>query len=317
MRPPIGPASGSMSANRTIARNVVWNWAGMAIPMLSGFVIAPFLVHRLGQLRYGEWILIASLTNYFGLLDLGIRGSVGRYIAYHRARGEQDGVNQTLSTALAVLGSAGLLALAVTTVLPAVFFRLIDVPAEDQAACHGALLIVGLNLALTLPFNIFDATLWAFQRFDVLNAVDIPAVLLRTVLTFALVGSGHGLVALALVTFGTTVAASLAKAFFSFLYDPELRIHWRHVQGSALRNLYGYGVWLFVISVTRLALGEVNPLLIGALLGPGPVTPYSIAKRLMGYATSLLLAGANVLTPVATTSHAQGSQKTQEAILFQ
>ena len=44
----------------------------MAIPMLAGFVIAPFLVHRLGELRYGEWILIASMTNYFGLLDLGI-----------------------------------------------------------------------------------------------------------------------------------------------------------------------------------------------------------------------------------------------------
>ena len=37
----------------------------------------------------------------------------------------------------------------------------------------------------------------------------------------------------------------------------------------------------------------------------------------MGYATSLLLAGANVLTPVATASHAQGSQKTQETILYQ
>src|SRR5262249_43465771 len=97
----------------------------------------------------------------------------------------------------------------------------------------------------------------------------------------------------------------------------QLRIHWRYVQGPALRNLYSYGVWLFVISVTRLVLGEINPLIIGAFLGPGPVTPFSIAKRLMGYAGSLLLAGANVLTPVATASQAQGSQKMQEAILFQ
>src|SRR5436305_14506305 len=102
-----------MNIKKVIARNVVWNWAGMAMPMLAGFVVAPFLVHRLGELRYGEWILIASMTNYFGLLDLGIRGSVGRYIAYHRARDEQDGVNQTLSTAIAVLGGAGALASAV------------------------------------------------------------------------------------------------------------------------------------------------------------------------------------------------------------
>jgi O-antigen/teichoic acid export membrane protein len=300
-----------------IARNVVWNWAGMAIPMLSGFVLAPFLVHRLGELRYGEWILIASMTNYFGLLDLGIRGSVGRFIAYHRARGEQQGVNETLSTALSVLGTAGLIALVVTCFLPSVFFHLIDVPAEDQVACHWALLIVGLNLALTLPFNVFDATLWAYQRFDVLNGIDIPAVVARTVATFFLISQGYGLVALAMVTLATTVGASLAKAYFSFVHDPELSVHWRHIKGPALRSLYGYGIWLFAISVTRIVLGEVNPLLIGVFLGPGPVTPYSIAKRLMGYATSLLIAGTNVLTPVATTCHAQGTQETQKTMFFQ
>lgn len=50
----------------------VWNIAGMAVGILAGFVVAPFLVRRLGETSYGLWIPIGSLTGYFGLLDLGV-----------------------------------------------------------------------------------------------------------------------------------------------------------------------------------------------------------------------------------------------------
>src|SRR5437867_27440 len=154
-----------MSSKQVIARNVIWNGAGLATPMLAGFIVAPFLVHELGDTRYGLWILIASMTSYFGLLDLGVRGSVGRNIAYHRAKGDAAGANAILSTAVAILCLAGLIAAAGTFAVLLVFFHIFDVPAADVASCRLALLVVGLNLALTLPLNVFDATLWAFQRF--------------------------------------------------------------------------------------------------------------------------------------------------------
>ena len=54
------------------------------------------------------------MTGYFSLLDLGVRSSVGRYVAYHRARGEQDGVNAMLSTSIAILLGVGLLVVLAT-----------------------------------------------------------------------------------------------------------------------------------------------------------------------------------------------------------
>src|SRR5262245_37221296 len=106
-----------MSSKHVVARNVLWNWAGMATYMLAGFVVAPFLVHHLGETNYGLWILIASLTGYFSLLDLGVGGSVGRNVAFHRAKNDQDAVNAIVSTALALLSGVALLALAGTAVV--------------------------------------------------------------------------------------------------------------------------------------------------------------------------------------------------------
>src|SRR4051794_16986706 len=98
---------------RAVAANVIWNWAGIIVTMGTGVVIAPFLIHRLGESIYGLWILIAALTGYFGLLDLGIRGSVGRYIAFHRAQQDFEQVNSVLNTALVLLcGVAGVASLA-------------------------------------------------------------------------------------------------------------------------------------------------------------------------------------------------------------
>ena len=66
-----------------------------------------------------------------------------------------------------------------------------------RSAPRLALALVGLNLALWLPLNVFDATLWAYQRFDLINIIEIISVAIRTTLTFALIGNGYGIVTLA------------------------------------------------------------------------------------------------------------------------
>ena len=114
-----------------------------------GFVLARYLYQHLGDTRYGWWLIIAALTSYFGFFDLGLRGSVGRNIAFHRARGEQDRVNAIVSTAVLILGAVAGLVLLATLALPALFFHWYAVPAAEQAGVRLALLLVGANLALT------------------------------------------------------------------------------------------------------------------------------------------------------------------------
>src|SRR5262249_40780328 len=159
---------------------------------------------------YGVWIVLGALTSYFGLLDLGIRASVGRHVAFHHSAGARRAVNETLSAAVVVLASVGGIAAAAVMLGGPLFFRFFDVPLERQVEAGLALKLVAVNLAVWLLANAFDATLWGFQRFDRINVVDIPVSLLRAGLTFTLIGSGGGLAVLAGITLGTTAAAGLA-----------------------------------------------------------------------------------------------------------
>jgi O-antigen/teichoic acid export membrane protein len=276
-----------MTSKRRVGKNLVWNCAGTAFDALAGFLIAPFLIHRLGETTYGLWIVLGSLTSYFGLLDLGIRGSVGRHIAYHRARHDQGRVNETLSTAVAVLSGVGVLGMLGTFASSLFFFHLFAVPEDQVWEVRIALFVVGVNLAASLVLNAFDATLWGFQRFDRLNAVDMPTAAVRAGLTWYFVGHGGGLIALAVITLVLTLGNGTAKAVLSFLDDPGLRLGRRRVKLAATRELFGYSLWSFLATSARIARAQLSPVLIGTVLGVSLVTPFAVANRLV--ALTLLL----------------------------
>jgi O-antigen/teichoic acid export membrane protein len=295
-----------------VAWNVVWIWSGTAVNMAAGFIVAPFLIRHFGDTNYGLWILISSLTGYFGLLDLGLRGAVGRHIAYYRAKEDEAGINSILSTAALFLGSAAAAAVFVTGVVVVVFPHLFAVPAEQLADVRLALVLVGLNIALQLALGIFEALLWAFQRSDLINGAQIPTTLLRLGLTFLVVGQGQGLVALAWIALLTTLLAEVAKGVASFVIYRQARFRLTYISRQSARLLLGYSVWNFIQTMSRILAGLSGSFVIGSLLTVSLVTPYSLAMRLIYYATESLAAFSHALTPVVTALHAKehhGSQR--------
>jgi O-antigen/teichoic acid export membrane protein len=308
------PERAAMNAKRIIARNAAWNWVGIATHMLVGLFISPFLVHQLGDKTYGLWIVIASLSGYFGVLDLGVGGSVGRNVAFFRARNDLAGVNGILNTAFFYLCSVAVFSLIATLGALLLFFVIIDVEPGHVEAARFALLLVGLNFALGLPLQSFDGILWAYQRFDLQNGIDIPTVLLRAGLTYWFVGHGYGLVALAAITFLTSLAGLVAKAALALGLEPGLRVRFAFVNRESARGLFGYGIWYFLFSLFKNLGAQVVVMIVGSRLGTALVTPFTVALALIRYANQFLIAGSGVLTPVATAMHARDEHEAQRCL---
>lgn len=288
----------------------------MGVNMLTGFIIAPFLVRHLGDTVYGLWILIASLVFYFGLLDLGVRGAVGRDIAFYQAKGDRDGVNATLNTALSLLCGAGLVAFLGTLLLISVFFYMFDVPPAHVDEVRMALVLVGLNLALWLPLSMFDSMLWAYQRFDLINMVDMISCTLRALLSYWVVVSGEGLVGLALISLLTLAGSQAIKGIIIFRLDRELVLALRYIGKQPLKRLMGIGFWNSILMLAWTVNGQVGPMIVGAKLTVGLVTPFSIASRLLTYGRETLVASTGVLTPVAISFHARDEKEQQHKMFI-
>jgi len=114
---------------RTLLRNILSNWAGFLVEACVAFYLSPFVIHTLGDTSYSIWILLTSLTDYFGLLNLGLRPAINKYVAEFAAKGDERRLNETVNTVLSIYVGLGL----VVVLLSAGLFFSLDsfpVPAE-------------------------------------------------------------------------------------------------------------------------------------------------------------------------------------------
>jgi len=296
---------GKMSTKRIILRNVFSNWGGSAIAVLIGLYMAPFVVHHLGDTNYGIWILLGSFTGYFGLFDIGVRPAVSRHLAFYRAKNDIEHANVILSTAVALLSATGLIVFVLIASLHFLFFKLFHVPLAQVATVRIAVLVVGLNMALTFPLRIFDSVLWSGQHFHLINLVDVITAVGRAAATLYFVGKGYGVVALACIALASTIASAAGKAWMGFRRQRNMAIRFNYMRRSAIGELFGFGVWSFIGAQGNRLISLVCPTVIGHFLGVGMVTPYSIAKRLLRYVNEIIIGATGVLTPVATALHAR------------
>ena len=90
-----------------ILKNVGSSWFALGLNILVGIFISPYILHHLGDEAFGLWVLIFSITGYYGLFDLGIRSSIIRYVAKYSATDENDELNRLINTALFTYSGIG------------------------------------------------------------------------------------------------------------------------------------------------------------------------------------------------------------------
>jgi hypothetical protein len=99
---------------RQLLTNVGSSWFSLGFDVLVGLFLSPFLLHWLGDTAFGIWVLIFSITGYYGLFDLGIRSSVVRYVSKFTATDDIEDLAKLINTSLFTYSCIGVLSLLVT-----------------------------------------------------------------------------------------------------------------------------------------------------------------------------------------------------------
>jgi O-antigen/teichoic acid export membrane protein len=285
---------------RIIVRNIFSNWAGYVVTAMIGFLLSPFIVHKLGTTGYGIWTLVLSLTGYFGLLDLGIRSSVGRFLAHHLALKDDQQANRTLSTAFGILAIGGTLALLATIVMAEFFFPSFHVGPQFESSAKIALFITGINMSCVLPLGVFSSLLVALERYDILSGVTIIGELIRAVLIVTVLKLGYGLVAIAMIALFINVAEYSAMMYCARRLHPAVQLSAKLIDRKTFRELLGFGIYRFIWMVASQLIFYSDSLVIGMFLGAGAITYYAIAGSLINYGRTVVMLVTDTFYPAAT-----------------
>jgi O-antigen/teichoic acid export membrane protein len=283
---------------RRSVRNVVANWASFVIGAMISLVLSPFIIHSLGDGAYGAWVLLSSLVGYLGLLDLGTRGAVTRYVATYHAAHRHEDAGRIASTALVLFGGLGLLAIAASVLLALLVNHAFQVPAELAEVIRIAIVLGGVNIAVSLVSGVFGGIIVGMQRFDTLNAVNIVLALARAVAVVLVLHAGGGLVGLALVQLGVSVLSGGVSAWLSYRVYPELAVRASSWSRLHLREIFSFGISSALLNAADSVINYANTLLIGAFLPVEMITFFAIASTMTDHVGAVIAGISYTFTPM-------------------
>jgi O-antigen/teichoic acid export membrane protein len=294
-----------MSLKIRALKNVASSWGGLAVNIAVGFFLSPFILHRLGDDAFGLWVLIFSLTGYYGIFDFGIRSSLVRYVSKFQATGDHDELACLINTSFFTYTCIGLILLVPTFLGSLYVEHMFHVPPGFLRDARILFVMVGASLALGFPLGISGGILEGLQRFDLLNWTNIISTLLRVVLIVWALTHGLGLLTVALVTIALPLVASAVRVVMAH-YLLTVPYGWKYVSRSSLKQVASYGSVTFMIIVGARLRFKTDAVIIGSLLSAGAITFFSIGGRLVDYATEVVSSLAQIFTPMSSQFHATG-----------
>jgi O-antigen/teichoic acid export membrane protein len=132
-------------------------------------------------------------------------------------------------------------------------------------------------------FNIFNACLEGFQRFDVASRILISVTSLRVAGLFMLLALGFGISGLGVYVVGCQVFGYVLSWFALGRVFPQHRFSLRYVTWPMFKKLAGYGVHTLTGGIAYQLLNQGAPLLIGHFQPAAFVGYYNVPVRLLQY----------------------------------
>lgn len=271
-----------MSTAKLLFRGAGLQVSAMVVSLASSFFLAPFVIHSLGDHWYGLWVLIGTFVGFYGLLDMGISSATQRYLADALPRGDANELNTIIASSLVMFCGIGLLALLVTVGIVLLAPVLID-DARNVSTFQKVTLIMGGGLALSLPFYTLFGILTANLRLDYSSYVQIGKIVLRTALFFLILSMGYGIVLLGITSVGVDILGYFALSALALRLSPWMKLRRRHFAYSKMRELIGFGVYVFIGQIANTIKIRIDNIVIAANLGLAPVTHFNVATKLNGY----------------------------------
>ena len=273
----------SQPSARVIARNALWNVAGYAIPLVAAVALIPILIRSLGTARYGVLTIAWGLVGYFGVFDIGLDNALTKLIAERIGQGAEE-IRDLVYTGFVIMAATGvtggIILIALSHSLAYEWFRV------PRALAHETALVFCI-FSVALPFVItsscFRGTLAAYQRFDLINRVQIAAGLFSFLSPVTVLLFSHSLVYIVGVLVVGKVLAWIAYLWMCVQVAPSLsylpRPRWKTV-----RPLVTFGGWMSLSAFTDPIFLYSDRFVLGVVASVSAVayytTPFDMVVRL-------------------------------------
>jgi glycosyltransferase involved in cell wall biosynthesis/O-antigen/teichoic acid export membrane protein len=298
--------------------NIGANTALLGLQTFVGLWFAPYLVHHLGVAAYGMIPLANSVAAYLSVLEIGVRGSAGRYLSIALRRGDVREGSRIFGTTLWASLMLGAVLLPVAIGLAYFSPSLFHVPPGLERSTQLFFGVVLVMYLVGIVRSVVTVPPFVENRFDLQNLNAFAEIATRIVVVvgfFTLLGSRLDWVGVSLLTSGT-VAMVVAVAVCRYV-APDLRFSPREFSLKRFQEMWDTSAWMMVNQMGTLLFLSIEMIVVNVMLGAAVAGRYGSLLTWPTFLRTFAGGIAAVVTPLALALYAKGDKDGMTRVMQQ
>jgi len=299
-----------VTTSRRLVYNTFFNVATLAANALIGFFMIRFFLGRLGEVKYGVWLLVGgTIFRYAPLLSMGLSSSINRYVPVYMAKNNDEGVQRVISTSVFFFTALAVVLICVSIVIYFNVGSWFAIEPELVGTAGNLVLIVGFCFAFAMPFQPSYAVLSGLQRYGIANLVSLVMLLLRTMLVVVLLLRGYGLLTTGIVYGLSEIAGRILQTVFVRRLLPVASLSLAKIDLQLLREMLAYGINTLLYAMGAIIIYYASNLVIGIFLGTAEISQFAVATAGVLLLSQLLLAFTAAIKPAVSDLDARNDHE--------
>lgn len=288
-------------AKNEVKWGAILSYVLIALNSVYGLVIMPFVLGAIGESEYGVYKTIGAMTSTLSVMELGLGGTMQRFIAQYRA--QKDDRKAYNFSAMCII-QAAFMAAAITVVGAALFFTLEPTYGRSFTSAE---LIRAKQIYIVLVFyiilHIFENVLFGiiagYNRFVFSNSVKLSTLVLKIVIYLVILPVFKNALAIVMTTLVLEFAIiSMECLYIKYALKHKVKLYeW---DKAVFKESFVYTILLFIQSIIIQFNGNVDSIVIGAVIGTSAVTVYSFAIQMFNMYEQCATSVSGVILPSVT-----------------
>lgn len=235
-----------MSRTRKAGIIATFSYLQFALAFVSGIVLLPFILGRIGTESYGLWLACGELLAYSAMVDLGVLGVLPWLIAEKDGQGDRQAMRDLISNGVAVACLISLLYFLVALMVWQFASRIVDLTEAQRQTLSGPLMLVVVGTAIAFPLRTFYTVLLGLQDAVFTGVLSLTQWALNITIILTLLIKGYGLYALAVAAIAPTLLVCVLCLIRTRMRTPELLTGWSRPRFSPMSYIIkqGFAVWM-------------------------------------------------------------------------
>lgn len=287
--------------DKQIKLGIVFSYILIIANALYGLLLTPYVLGCLGEAEYGVYKTIASLSSALMVLDIGIGGTVMRYVASYRAKKDEEKIPNFLFMmffqAIILCALVGVVGIIVGMSINSIYHNTFADSQLQKAKLLFTLMII--NMGFHIVENVLNGIITGYNRFAFGNGLKLIRLLSRIILIYFVLPLVSDSLVLVVIDLSLTIIFLVIEVLF-VKFMLHIRIRFSKWDSALFFESGKYTLLMFLTSIAAQVNNNLDNVVIGAIKGPNLVTIYSMGLLIFSTYEHLSTSVSGVMLPTVS-----------------